>query len=214
MNDSEIFSLAAAQLCEVGRFLFDHGWSPATSSNYSLRLDDQHLAITVSGRPKGELTEHDIMVVDFAGQPVGSTKTPSAETRLHTMMYARDPKIESVLHTHSVNATVLSKYYAPQGHIAFEDYEVLKALPEVDTHDITHPIPIFPNTQDMQELARWVDTYLQDNHAIHAYLIAGHGLYTWGNSLADARRHVEACEFLFECEVLRLQLGAFTPPVQ
>jgi methylthioribulose-1-phosphate dehydratase len=33
------------------------------------------------------------------------------------------------------------------------------------------------------------------------YLIRGHGLYTWGPRMADALRHVEAFEFLFECEL-------------
>ena len=29
-------------------------------------------------------------------------------------------------------------------------------------------------------------------------LVAGHGLYTWGRDLAEAERHVEVFEFLFE----------------
>ncbi len=28
-------------------------------------------------------------------------------------------------------------------------------------------------------------------------LVAGHGLYAWGNSLEEAQRHVEILEFLF-----------------
>ena len=35
-------------------------------------------------------------------------------------------------------------------------------------------------------------------------LLSRHGLYTWGQSVAEARRHLEALEFLFEVEVRRL----------
>ena len=51
------------------RELSDRGWTPATSSNFSQRIDEQHVAITVSGRDKGRLTEADIMVVDVDGLP-------------------------------------------------------------------------------------------------------------------------------------------------
>ena len=32
----------------------------------------------------------------------------------------------------------------------------------------------------------------------HAFLLRGHGLYTWGETIADAERHVEIIEFLLE----------------
>ncbi len=208
MYSKELFNANAQQLCDVGRFLFGRGWSPATSSNYSARLDEQHIAITSSGKSKGELSVDDIMVVDLQGVATAdhSHQKPSAETLLHTMLYQRDGQIGSVLHTHSVNATVLSRLYAKQGHVELEDYELLKALRGISTHETQQALPIFPNTQDMVALSAQVAEYLEKNTVIHGYLIEGHGLYTWGNSVAEARRHVEACEFLFECEVLTLQL--------
>jgi methylthioribulose-1-phosphate dehydratase len=32
----------------------------------------------------------------------------------------------------------------------------------------------------------------------HGFLIRRHGLYTWGQDLAEAKRHLETLEFLFE----------------
>src|SRR5690348_6120926 len=84
------------------------GWTPATSSNFSLRLDERHAAITVSGRDKGRLVRYDIMVVDFAGRAVATDQRPSAETLLHTQLYARYPEIGCVLHTHSRTQMVAS----------------------------------------------------------------------------------------------------------
>ncbi len=201
------FQTHAQAICEVGRFLFAQGWCPATSSNFSSRLDAQHAAITASGVHKGELRPEDILCVNWAGQVIDQQATPSAETLLHTHLYQADAEIGAVLHTHSVNATVLSRLYERQGEWRLQDYEVLKALPGIETHESETLIPIFPNTQDIAQLSKTVDVYRDKHPHIHGYCIAGHGFYTWGRSLNEARRHIEAFEFLFECEVLSLRLG-------
>ena len=33
------------------------------------------------------------------------------------------------------------------------------------------------------------------------YLIAGHGLYAWGKDISEARRHLDAFEFMLGCEL-------------
>ncbi len=85
MFDVTQYAAAAQAIVDAGRFLYDRGWSPATSSNYSARLDHDHVAITVSGRHKGQLSTNDVMVVDLNGNPVHSTAKSSAETLLHTV---------------------------------------------------------------------------------------------------------------------------------
>ena len=198
-------TLRAAQCCQdiitAGRFLYSNGWSPATSSNYSARIDDEHIAITVSGRHKGQLSERDIMVVDLAGQPVGETQKPSAETLLHTVIYADRPGVGAVLHTHSVTATVLSRLHRERDLLELEDYELQKAFAGVTTHEGQVQIPIFANTQDIAALARETRTYLRAHPQCPAYLIRGHGLYTWGGTMNECLRHIEAMEFLLRCEL-------------
>ena len=176
------------------------GWTPATSSNFSMRLDERHAAITVSGRDKGRLVPEDIMVVDLAGQPVATSHRPSAETLLHTHLYARFPEVGCVLHTHSHVQTVASRLYAPQGRVHLEGYELLKAFAGNQTHEMAIDVPVLANTQDMRELADRVETLL-DRQPMWGYLIDGHGLYAWGKDMAEARRHLEAFEFLFACEL-------------
>jgi methylthioribulose-1-phosphate dehydratase len=176
------------------------GLTPATSSNFSRRLDDRHAAITVSGRDKGRLTEADIMVVDFDGNPVATQEHPSAETLLHTQLYRRFPEIGCVLHTHSQTQTVASRLYAGAGHVHLEGYELLKAFHGNTTHEAAISVPVLANSQDMPTLAAQVDTLL-DAQCLWGYLIDGHGLYTWGRDMADTRRHLEAFEFLLGCEL-------------
>lgn len=191
------FSLAAEGLVAAGRFLHAYGWVPATSGNFSARLDDRHVAVTVSGRHKGRLGTADIMTVDLDGRPVGSDQRPSAETVLHTQIYRRFPRTGAVLHTHSPNATVLSRR-RPQG-LLLEGFELLKAFEGNTTHETRLSVPVFANDQDIPRLAAEVEKVFEAGVSLHGYLIAGHGLYTWGGSLDDALRHVEAFEFLFQC---------------
>jgi methylthioribulose-1-phosphate dehydratase len=193
------FKVRAAELIAAGRFFFERGWVPATAGNFSARLDEHHMAVTVSGRHKGELTEDDLMVVDLDGNVISEGKRPSAEAFLHIVLYRRFPELGAVLHTHSVNATVLSKL--SPGGLLIEDYEVLKAFPGIDTHQTHLNVPVFANDQDIRQLAARVDELMNREPNIPGYLIEGHGLYTWGRDVAAARRHMEAFEFLFECDM-------------
>ena len=199
-RDTARFRHLAGELISNIRELGQAGWTPATSSNFSGRIDERHLAITVSGRDKARLTEDDLMVVDLDGKPVGNDLRPSAETLLHTQIYRRFPEIGCVLHTHSRTQTVASRLFAPQGHVRFDGYELQKAFHGNTTHEGAMDVPVFPNTQAMPELAARVDAAL-DAGPLWGYLIDGHGLYAWGRDMAEARRHLEAFEFLLGCEL-------------
>jgi methylthioribulose-1-phosphate dehydratase len=197
----------AAEIVAATRELAALGWTPATSSNFSMRLDERHAAITVSGRDKGRLTEADIMVVDLAGQPVATDHRPSAETLLHTQLYARFPDLGCVLHTHSRTQTVASRLFARQGQVRLEGYELLKAFAGNHTHETAIEVPVLPNSQDMPALAAQVERLL-DAGPLWGYLIDGHGLYAWGKDMAEARRHLEAFDFLLACELDLRRLDA------
>ncbi|OZY58118.1 methylthioribulose-1-phosphate dehydratase [Pseudomonas lundensis] len=188
------------EIIEAGRFLYGRGWSPATSSNYSTRLSASEALLTVSGKHKGQLGLDDVLATDMAGNSLEPGKKPSAETLLHTQLYNWRPEIGAVLHTHSVNATVLSRL-TPGGSITFEDYELQKAFSGVSTHASRVRVPIFENDQDIPRLAGNVQPWLDAHPDCVGYLIRGHGLYTWGPCMSDALRQIEAFEFLFECEL-------------
>jgi methylthioribulose-1-phosphate dehydratase len=103
-----------------------------------------------------------------------------------------------VLHTHSVFSTVLSDRHAAAGGLAIEGYEMLKGLEGVSTHEHREWMPILENDQDMPRLAARVHDTLAQHPACHAFLLRRHGLYTWGETLPQAVRHVEIVEFLLE----------------
>src|SRR3989304_3052057 len=190
------------EIVEICRLFYERGWSPATSGNYSVRLDAKRILITTSRKDKGLIAAKDIVLVDLAGKPLNSRSLqPSAETLLHCSLYESNPEMGAILHTHSKYATLLSMRTADQ--ITLEGYEMLKALRGVHTHEHRETLPVFPNHQDMNTLAQIIKPYLRKNPQTHAFLILAHGLYTWGRDLAEAKRHVEALEFLLECEYHR-----------
>ncbi len=205
--DSRRLSERAQEIVSNTRELAALGWTPSTSSNFSMRLDSRLVAITVSGRDKGKLVEDDIMVVDWEGKPVGSEHRPSAETLLHTQLYRRYPDVNTVLHTHSRTQTVASRLFAPVGHVRLEGYELLKAFAGNTTHEFAVDVPVLPNSQDIPALAARVER-LTYAGPLWGYLIDGHGLYAWGRDMAEARRHLETFEFLLGCELDLRRLAA------
>ncbi len=186
-------------LIRAGQLFHARGWVPATGGNFSARLAPDRFLMTASGCHKGELSPNDFLVTDTDGTPVGvTTRKTSYETGLHTQLYRAQERMGCVLHVHSIANTVLSRR-GPSVRLA--GYELLKVLPEISTHETAIEIPVFENDQDIARLAHRVDDHMKQQPRLAAYLIAGHGLYTWGETIAQARHRVEALEFMFECEL-------------
>lgn len=197
-------------LRECGAMFWQRGWSVGTSSNYSVVVarDPVELVVTASGMDKGRLRREDFVRVGADGTPVvGGQPKSSAETMLHVML-ARRENVGAVLHTHSVWATLLSEVHHDAGGFEIAGYEMLKGLAGVVTHEHAEWVPFFENTQDIPALAGEVERRLfrGDAPPVHGFLIRRHGLYTWGQDLEEARRHVEIFEFLFECVARQLQM--------
>jgi methylthioribulose-1-phosphate dehydratase len=195
---------AAKALAELGQRLYVRGWVLGTSGNLSTVVSRRplRLAITASGLDKRTLRPADILTVDAAGKALGRRGRPSAETLLHVTI-ARSRGAAAILHTHSVHSTVLSDVHGDAGGFHIHGYEMLKGLEGVGSHEHHEWIPILENDQDMPRLANVLEQTLAAQPAAHAVLLRRHGLYTWGATLAEAERHVEILEFLFETLVRR-----------
>ncbi|PXF28742.1 methylthioribulose-1-phosphate dehydratase [Pokkaliibacter plantistimulans] len=198
-------SFASQALIDAGRWIDQRGWCPATGGNFSMRLGDDRALVTASGRHKGYLTDEDFLQVNLAGEAITPGK-PSAETLVHTALYRLSPQIGAVLHTHSVASTVLSRL-TPGDHLPLEGFEMQKSLQGNLTHEATVCLPIFDNTQDMQILAEQIEQRWRARPLQWGLLVRGHGLYAWGQTIDEARRHLEGLEFLFACEMEMRRLG-------
>jgi len=191
------------ELCATARQCYARGWVPATSGNFSVRSGER-VYITASGLDKGKLTPEDLLEIDMDGAVLGGKGMPSAETSLHLMVYRERLDARAVVHVHTVWNTLVSGRFEGDGFVALRGYELLKGLAGVATHEHEERVPIIANAQEYAFLAEQLKAVLQQNSGAHGVLLSRHGLYTWGESVAEARRHLEALEFLFEVEGRRV----------
>ena len=190
------------ELAGVAKGFYERGWSLATSSNFSAVYGDSGVLITVSGKDKGALSKDDFILIDRKGNALETEKgRSSAETELHLYIYQNYPDTKSVLHTHSKYATAISM--VKKKHVKFMGFEMQKAFPEIKTHLEEVKIPIFENSQDMKDIQKQLNNY-KDKKNLFACIIRGHGVYAWGRSIAEAKKIIEAIEFLLECNFILL----------
>jgi methylthioribulose-1-phosphate dehydratase len=185
------------EIAAFGRLAAARGWIPATSGNFSCRIDARHAAVTRSGIDKGAIGPDDLTVLAIDAPPPAGV---SAETPLHLARYRTDPAIGAIFHVHTVASTVLSRRDRRAGAVRTEGYEMHKAI-GLGTHDSSVEIPVFANDQDTLALSASIEARLGPDAAVPGFLLAGHGLYAWGATPADARRHVEGLEFLLACHL-------------
>ena len=205
-------------LVSVARGFYARGWLLGTSGNLSavIEKDPLRLAITASGVDKGELRAEQILLVDenvqvvndsrnrpgFVSQPGSTnrnraTNKPSDESLLHVRI-VKERGAGAVLHTHSIWNTIFSDLHANEGGLRIEGYEMLKGLAGVRSHDHSEWLPIVDNSQNMPALANTISKTLNEHKSAHGFLIKRHGLYSWGENLAQAKRHIEILEFLLQ----------------
>ena len=194
------FPELASNLAAIARNFHARGWLLGTSGNLStvVQREPLRLAMTPSGVDKGELTPDQMLTIDENARIVNHDfGKPSDESLLHIRI-VKERGAGAVLHTHSVWNTILSDLYAPQGGVTIAGYEMLKGLQGVRTHEHSECLPIIDNSQDMPALAESIAQTLKEHPGAHGFLLRRHGLYSWGETLAQAKRHIEILEFLLE----------------
>ena len=186
-------------LISIGKAFYQRNWVLGTSGNFSVLLhrDPLELLVTESGVHKGMLAPRNFLTVGAKAEVISGPGKPSAETLIHLAILGQI-QAGCVLHTHSVWSTFLTDLQSGSDRLVIEGYEMLKGLRNVSTHEHSESIPILENSQNYPELALQVTDLLQSNPGIHAVLLRRHGVYTWGEDILEARRHIEILEFLFE----------------
>jgi methylthioribulose-1-phosphate dehydratase len=169
-------------------------WIPATSGNFSVRIDATDCAITASGSDKATLTPDGVIRAAFTG---GSHPRQSAEAPLHYLMYRLSPAIGAVTHVHAEPAVLASLALAKDHRVRIEGLELLKAFNGIKTHETHLDVPVFDNEQDMDALAKRVETRIKADGLGWGFLLAGHGIYAWGKDVTEALRHLDAFDYLF-----------------
>jgi L-fuculose-phosphate aldolase len=169
------------------------GLSPGRSGNVSCRWE-RGMLITPTGMAYDDIRPRDVVYVDGKGEvPDKNSRKPSSEWRFHLAAYEARADMNAIVHTHSLNATVLACAHKP---IPAFHYMVAVA----GGKDI--PLVAY-DTFGTKELARHVAKGLFHRNAC---LMANHGQIAMGTTLAAALELANEVETLAEqyCRVLAL----------
>ena len=191
--------LSLDDLIRVIHAMYTRGESPATSGNYSYRPDDNSMIlISESGVDKGALSLERFIGINIT---TGILLEPwaflgrrsSAETGLHLMVY-EETDARCVLHSHAVTSLWFCDLHPDVDRIEVSGLEILKAFPRLTSHTESLSIPVFSNDQDIEHLAECARQSISE---CPGFLIRGHGLTCWGESVSEAQKHLEAFNYLF-----------------
>ncbi|MEH7354977.1 methylthioribulose 1-phosphate dehydratase [Neobacillus drentensis] len=192
------------ELADVKDELAERDWFMGTSGNLAIKVSDHPLQflVTASGKDKRKRTEEDFLLVDDFGCAVEETHLkPSAETLLHVEIY-RKTNAGCSLHVHTIDNNVISEVYGDNGEISFKGQELIKAFDKWE-EDAVLNIPIIRNYAHIPTLAnKFSEHVLEDTGAI---LIRNHGITVWGRNAFEAKKILEASEFLFRYQLRLLE---------
>ena len=190
-------------LSELKKELTSRNWFPATSGNISIKVSHEPLTflISASGKDKTKTTPDDFLLVDHQGKPVLETELhPSAETILHTHIY-NHTSAGCVLHVHTTDNNVITNLYNEE--VILRNQEIIKALDIWEESAIIR-IPIIENDAHIPSLGEEFKKHIQEDSG--AVLIRNHGITVWGRDSLDAKKRLEAYEFLFQFHIKLLSI--------
>jgi len=193
------------ELADIKDELAARDWFMGTSGNLAIKVHNEpvQFLVTASGKDKRKRTSEDFLLVNQYGKPLHDTSLkPSAETLLHCEIYQKT-NAGCSLHVHTVANNVISELYSSEKEVVFKGQELIKAFDLWEENDVLR-IPIIPNYAHIPALASEFCPFLHEDKG--AVLIQNHGITVWGKNGFEAKKLLEAAEFLFQYQLTILQL--------
>jgi 3-dehydro-4-phosphotetronate decarboxylase len=190
MSEALDEAVLRAELCRVGKSLFERGLVHSTAGNLSARLADGFL-ITPTDACLGFLQPDRLAKVDLDGRHVGGDP-PSKTLALHRRIYARDSAAGSVVHTHSTHLVALTL----EGVWSAED--ILPPLTPYQLMKVGH-VPLvpyhLPGDPAVAELvAQHIERIAHAGCRLHAVMVERLGPQVWHRTPAQAMAVLEELE--------------------
>ena len=173
-------------LADTCRMLYDRNLTVSAGGNMSVRLDDEYILITPSGRNKGALAPEDMIVVSTDGEALGDAK-PSIETGMHLGIYRNNPDAGAVVHCHPLNCIALTMKGRVRTDLTPEGVLLLGDVPTVGY--------MTPGTKELADA-------VAAHAASKAILLTRHGAVTVGRDLQQAFDRMEELEFQARLQML------------
>ena len=99
---------AKETVIRAGHELIAAGLIARTWGNISCRISETQFVITPSGRAYDTLTPEEIVLVNIEDLEYEGEIKPSSEKGIHAACYKLRPEVNFVIHTHQVNASIVS----------------------------------------------------------------------------------------------------------
>lgn len=181
-------------LVDYGKKLLDKNLVAETSGNLSLRGQGDEIYITPSGMDYLEITEDDIVIINFMGEILEGDKKPSSEWMMHVEIYKNYPNYNAIVHTHSPIATAFAVSRKKIPLILIEMKPFLGGEIEV--------APFKPSGS--LELAKSLIPYLKKSNSC---LLANHGVVSCGKNIESAFLSAEYVEDAAKIYYYSLNIG-------
>ena len=196
-----------ADLTETGRVFYDAAGPAVRAAIFqhpACATKPMRLCITAAGNEKGTLDETNFLEIDDDAEILQGFGRPSDETLLHLTIYRLRPRARCILYSQTVWGMLLSDRYFVDGAIVAAGLRGVKgpqpASRRTNTRSVSRSSKI-PGPD--RTLARHRERPARKPSDPRASIIRRHGLYAWGETVEEARRHVEIFEFLFDVESRR-----------
>lgn len=187
-----------AELCDYSRRLHGRDWVANHDGNLSARLTDGRFLCTPTATSKAEVHAENLLIVDASGARVSGRTKPFSEIGLHMCIYKQRPDVHAVVHAHPPHATAL----AASGRCLDQPFlaeAVVSLGPTIPLVPVSAPGPAA-----VAALEPFVPAY-------DVVLIAGNGVFAWGDSVEQAYLRLELCEHLARITLLAQPLGGPRP---
>lgn len=171
---------------EAGKRLLETGLIARTWGNVSARISDTQFVITPSGRPYDTLTPDDLVIVNISDCSYEGDTKPSSEKGIHADAYKLRPKVNFVIHTHQLRASVVGAAGVS-----------IDTIPE-KYGDLFGPcVPVasygMPSTD---KLRKAMETVYRDYPDSKAFMMIHHGACCLGKDYDEAFKLAETLEVL------------------
>ncbi len=174
---------ARADLVKWGKSLFERGYTPGSSGNLSVRIEDGFL-VTPTNSCLGFLEAARISKLDINGKHL-SGDAPTKELPLHLGIFEARPQAKAIVHLHSTHATAIS---------CLADIDPANAIPPITPYVVMRVgrVPVVPYTKPgSPQIVPYIASLAPDHAAM---LLANHGPVVAGDSLEAAVFAMEELE--------------------
>lgn len=176
---------------KAGKELVESGLIARTWGNISCRISDTQFVITPSGRAYETLTPEEIVLVNIEDLEYEGEIKPSSEKGIHAACYKLRPEVNFVIHTHQINASIVSALGMDINEVEGENAEIIGTNVPIASYGL-------PGTKKLRKGV--IDAITRSDSK--AAVMAHHGAVCMGVDYDDAFKVAKSLEDVCEKFVL------------